>query len=312
MKTGAARIALGAAAAGVPGIEVQPVGIHYEDKAAFRSRVLVAFGAPLDLDRFAAGLPDGGRGGAVDRGPVELLNAQIDASLRQAGPDFDDWAEAADLQLAAEVTIRSVGATSDDGVDVPPALREPLAGTLARLPHAVLADPREAARAYRTSLDAVRSTDAILSAPGSRPRLVAQLALDVLLAVLLLPYALVGAVLGLLPYLLTQATRLIPAAPAMRATILPLVALVVFLTEWVGLAVWSASRGGWQTGLLIALLVPAFLVATVIVAERAVQAWRGIRRWWTSGRTGGPLEMARRNRDALIRSVTEALREVGP
>ena len=41
VKTGAARIALGARESGVEGICIQPVGVHYENKAGFRSRALV-------------------------------------------------------------------------------------------------------------------------------------------------------------------------------------------------------------------------------------------------------------------------------
>ncbi len=54
VKTGAARIALGARASGVAGILVVPVGMHYEDKAVFRSRVLVNAGPPLDVDDWSA------------------------------------------------------------------------------------------------------------------------------------------------------------------------------------------------------------------------------------------------------------------
>ncbi len=48
--------------------------------------------------------------------------------------------------------------------------------------------------------------------------------LDAVLTVLLIPYAIVGALAVAVPYLLVRATRLIPAAPAVRATILPIVA----------------------------------------------------------------------------------------
>ena len=49
-KTGAARIAHGARESGVEGICIQPVGVHYENKAGFRSRALVTLGPLIDLD----------------------------------------------------------------------------------------------------------------------------------------------------------------------------------------------------------------------------------------------------------------------
>ena len=42
--TGAARIALGARHSGVAGIRIVPIGLHYENKAGFRSRALVNVG----------------------------------------------------------------------------------------------------------------------------------------------------------------------------------------------------------------------------------------------------------------------------
>jgi glycerol-3-phosphate O-acyltransferase / dihydroxyacetone phosphate acyltransferase len=51
LKTGAARIALGAAAdAGVRGVTIVPVGIVYEDRGRFRSDVEIRFGDPIDID----------------------------------------------------------------------------------------------------------------------------------------------------------------------------------------------------------------------------------------------------------------------
>ncbi len=93
VKTGAARIALGARAAGVAGITILPVvGIHYENKAAFRSRVLVASGEPIDLDDVAPTLnPDGGRVTADNRAAVTSLTEQISTGMRSAGPDYRDW-----------------------------------------------------------------------------------------------------------------------------------------------------------------------------------------------------------------------------
>jgi len=49
IKTGAARIALGATERGDPvGVQVVPVGLNYEDRDRFNTRVLVRFGPPID------------------------------------------------------------------------------------------------------------------------------------------------------------------------------------------------------------------------------------------------------------------------
>lgn len=49
LKTGAARLALEAAARGIP-VKIVPVGLHYRRRDRMRSRVLVQYGAPLTLD----------------------------------------------------------------------------------------------------------------------------------------------------------------------------------------------------------------------------------------------------------------------
>lgn len=49
LKSGAARLALEAAAKGIP-VKIVPVGLHYRRRDRMRSRVLVQYGAPLTLD----------------------------------------------------------------------------------------------------------------------------------------------------------------------------------------------------------------------------------------------------------------------
>ena len=63
IRTGLARIVLGARASGVERITIIPVGIVYESKFKVRSRALVRIGEPIHLDDVAASLlPDRTRG----------------------------------------------------------------------------------------------------------------------------------------------------------------------------------------------------------------------------------------------------------
>lgn len=71
LKTGAARIALGAAGRGqAPAI--LPVGLTFTEKGRFRSKVLVQFGAPLDAAP---------RAGEADEAAVRRLTAEIQGAL---------------------------------------------------------------------------------------------------------------------------------------------------------------------------------------------------------------------------------------
>ena len=107
VKTGAARIAIGARAHGVAGIQIVPLGIHYEDKAALRSRVFINVGVPLDLDELIAEqTPAGTEVAASNRAAVDALTDDIDVALRRAAPDFKDWSEAGRLATGASIALR--------------------------------------------------------------------------------------------------------------------------------------------------------------------------------------------------------------
>lgn len=78
LKTGAARIALGAAAAGAPlGLRVVPAGLYYTAKTTFRSGALLFFGEPIDVPAVA---PD--ESGEPPRAAVRELSDRIAEALR--------------------------------------------------------------------------------------------------------------------------------------------------------------------------------------------------------------------------------------
>ncbi|MHB1847282.1 MAG: lysophospholipid acyltransferase family protein, partial [Deltaproteobacteria bacterium] len=83
IKTGAARIALGAAQALAQGptplpLFVVPAGLNYSDKGTFRSQALLVFGEPIRVEPQALG-PDG----EPPREAALLLTAQIERGLAQ-------------------------------------------------------------------------------------------------------------------------------------------------------------------------------------------------------------------------------------
>src|SRR5215210_890478 len=74
VKTGAARIALGAA---VPGLKIVPVGLYYTSKTSFRGEALLRFGEALDVPRI--GMDEHGE---PPREAVRELSARIEEALR--------------------------------------------------------------------------------------------------------------------------------------------------------------------------------------------------------------------------------------
>ncbi|HET7746859.1 MAG TPA: 1-acyl-sn-glycerol-3-phosphate acyltransferase [Vicinamibacteria bacterium] len=89
LKTGAARIALAAAA---PGLRILPIGLNYERKFKFRSRVLVRVGSPIDLAPDAA--DDPGRASAV-----RALTARMASDLHELARGFAETAPAPPTRL---------------------------------------------------------------------------------------------------------------------------------------------------------------------------------------------------------------------
>ena len=86
LKTGAARIALGAAEKGIP-VRIVPSGLIYKKRERMRGRVLVQFGKPLDIDaaELAAWKED-------PRAAAQALTTRIDHALRLQtvnAPDFE-------------------------------------------------------------------------------------------------------------------------------------------------------------------------------------------------------------------------------
>src|SRR5262245_24632349 len=80
LRTGAARIALGAAASG-PSLVILPIGLTFDDKRTFRSRLLLCVGEPI---------PVAGES-ADDAEAVRALTDAIDAGLRAVTLNTDSW-----------------------------------------------------------------------------------------------------------------------------------------------------------------------------------------------------------------------------
>jgi glycerol-3-phosphate O-acyltransferase / dihydroxyacetone phosphate acyltransferase len=129
-KTGAARMALAARAAGAQRVRVLPLGLIYERKEQPRSRVLVRIGEPIELDAWHA--RPGPRGAGQ-------LTADIESTLRHLTLNFASEARA----LRAVTLARALAAI----IEPPPALDRPRA----------LATEAELARRIEIATDALES-----------------------------------------------------------------------------------------------------------------------------------------------------------
>src|SRR5262245_9912483 len=93
LRTGAARIALGAAAESAEPIAIVPVGLTFEEKRIFRSRLLLCVGEPIAVPRETATSADA----------VRALTEAIVTGLRAVTLNTDSWHTAKLLERAAEI-----------------------------------------------------------------------------------------------------------------------------------------------------------------------------------------------------------------
>jgi 1-acyl-sn-glycerol-3-phosphate acyltransferase len=232
VKTGAARIAMGAAAAGVRGIRIVPVGLIYERKQTARTRAYVRVGEPLWVDDDLEAVA--GAGAAVspdDREAVARLTHAIEGRLAAAAVDFEDAAQASELGYAAAVYLRKLGGS--------PSWAPPLSAIDAvaeRLAAASVEDQagvRSAVTSYRRALEANDASDREVSA-GPRPDLGPGRLVGGIVTVIAIPFALVGLAVNAVPALLVHLAGRRPAAPVTLATVKFLVGLAAFPATWIG------------------------------------------------------------------------------
>jgi hypothetical protein len=222
----------------------------------------------------------------------------MDRRLRQAAPDFEDWREALALTESAEITLRAIGRP---GEAVSLSQRDRLAGILARGTSEDRAAIRDAFETYREGLDAQSLGDTDLAKNTHQTWKTGWARF--LLGILLLPYAVVGFLLNLVPFLIVKAVGLVRMAPAAMASLKPIAAILAFGVTW-GLAAWAVlERFGLVWAAASLLVMPLYGVTTVLLWERVVLGLRFASTQRTRTVRMSSLETLRENRRSVISSV---------
>jgi 1-acyl-sn-glycerol-3-phosphate acyltransferase len=327
IRTGAARIVLGAKEVGVQGVTIVPVGLWFEDKVALRSRVLVRAGAPMDVDReLAEVLPAGATASDEDRGAVVALTAAITERLRAVSPDYDTFLEGAAFSRAADIALRDDMRRPQQAV--PLEQREPLATELARASEERKTRLTNDLGRYTLALQVLGVTDEELvprTTPASLFRRVVWLAIGVLV---LAPFAIAGALINFIPALLVLAAGFFARSPVTKGTVRLLVAILVFPLTWLAVAwfdVGSAfiagaltaltfplspvidvvfdSRAGFWPSLLVFITAPIFGWCAILILEWVVGLFRMARGWFAVYARRAQVEEVMGMRNALVAEV---------
>jgi glycerol-3-phosphate O-acyltransferase/dihydroxyacetone phosphate acyltransferase len=236
LRTGVARIAVQAAASGVRGLRVLPVGITYEDKTVLRGRALVELGPPVEVDGELERLR---RQNTDEREVVRGLTARIEEELREVSPDLPSLDESVALSAAAAVALRDDASRPLERASLAPVAT--LTRRLADAPQRI--GVVDAVGRYLMVLYSLRLRDEYVSPVVRARELLWRIVLIAVVVVALAPIALAGALANLVPALLVMVAGTIPEAPVSKGTVRCLVALLAFPLMWLALAVFDVGGG---------------------------------------------------------------------
>jgi 1-acyl-sn-glycerol-3-phosphate acyltransferase len=243
LKTGAARIALGAVSSGNDPasltLRIVPVGLFYTSKTTFRSEALLEIGEafevkPVELD--AHGHPP--------HQTVRELTERIGTALREVTLNAESDAEIGVARIAEEVFTVTTPHRENLGERL-----DFLRRFVAESPGS--ADPKLEKRLaeYDRKLDELGIESEFLDLAGYSRRFVIRQAVErSWFLIVLIPLAVFGAALHFIPY---QAGRLIAASQTrkgdhdMTSTVKLLTAMVLIPLTWVVFALFVDIRFGW-------------------------------------------------------------------
>ena len=273
LRTGAARMALTAERRGIA-VTLVAVGLNFDRKMSFRSRVIVLYGRPFSIGTFAADQDD--------QAAVRLATEQIAAEMRHLLVEADPLSDAA--MVARVERLYSAARRRPQSAHERIARRQAIARGMEQLRIRDQARFEEIARR-------VRRYDQRLQRFGLRDR---HLDLDVscrtaawfalreaVTALVLGPIALAGLVLFWAPYHLTAIlARLATRERDVAATAKVFVGAGVYVAWLLGIAAVAWQAVGARAGLVAAAALPLIAVAALFAIERESAVIDTVRSWW--------------------------------
>lgn len=295
LKTGAARIALGAAGELGGAFPIVPVGLVFQAKGIFRSRALVLRGEPVEWTDLA------GRG-TDDTDTVRELTARIEASLRRQTINLLSWQDQPAVEMAVRIWESENRVLPGGGGRV---LR---IGEAAR----ILKRARETAdpevhtiveelttHTQRLNRLRLRPADLAFKVGSERGRIRAFTTLPAIMP-LSVGIAVASWFAFLVPYHLTGfVTGRLNLTDDIRSTWKALVGAAIYLLWMVALMTLAWHYSGWPLAFLVLIVLPVIGVIGLMIRERWYGAWADARRF-----------LLFRSRRSLIASLGERQRDL--
>src|SRR5688500_3181189 len=299
LRTGAARMVLGAERDGTQ-VAIIPVGLNFERKTTFRSRVTIVYGQPFtggDLVD-AARHPDA----------VRELTDRIAARMRRLLIEADSKSDSAIVDRVDRMYAAARGHRTDPQERI--ARRRAIASGIERLR---AADPQRyddlllRFRRYQQRLERFGLRDRHLDwaiSSGDAARFALR---ELLLATLLLPLAAAALIVFAVPYRFTaHAARWFTREPDVAATAKVVGGFLVYAAWWTAVTLGAWWLSGARAGLLTGLAVPVLAVAGLFAIEREAAVLDAVRAWFLLTRTKPDTrERLRRHRSELADILDE-------
>lgn len=295
LRTGAARMALAAEQHGTS-VAIVPVGLNFNRKTAFRSRVTVAFGRPFS----ARDLPPAG--GDDDARAVRALTDRIAEHMRRLLIEADPDADAALLDRVDRLYSAARGRAAEPADRL--ARRQTIAAGIERLRGAApdkYDDLLLRLRRYDNRLRRFGLRDRHLDWQVSSRDAAIFAARELAFAVVLLPLCAAGLIVFFVPYHLTGwAARLSTRERDQLATAQVIAGTVIYGLWLAGLCAAAWRLGGRTGGLAMLILLPVLALASLVALEREAAVLDTVRSWLLLRRPGRDTrERLRRRRSEL-------------
>lgn len=304
LKTGAARIALGAAEQlGGRAFPIVPIGMMFSDRRTFRSAACVIVGASPQWDDLA------GRG-PKDREAARELTRRIETSMRAVTLNLHDWTDEQLVRLTEEIW-RAEFASPDD----PQAEMTRLASITKSLAQLRLGDDstwRSVAREIRAhgrvlgrlGLSPV-SLRTDVGTPGAVRWMIRQLPM-----LLMTPIAAIGLFLFWIPREITGAIGTKASkkegddsVPTFRV----MYGGIIFAVWFLLLAILAGAATTWVLGIVAFFVLPTLALAAVAVGESGRFVWQSVRRWFVLRRHSDRVDSLRQRQRDLGQRLKELL-----
>ncbi len=295
LKSGAARIALGAAAEGP--VTVVPAGLTYEARDLFRSGALLHVAEPFAVEPIPLD-----EKGEPPRTAVKALTERLRAALEGATLQADD---AATLDRAAFAESLLPAGEEEETLEARVATRRLLLERASRLGERApgrLADLVARLDRFRATLRAAGLAPGTLDPATARAELAASALAALLVALFLAPPALLGLLAHAPAYNLVGplATRLSRGNTDVVATIKVLGAFLFFPLTWIALGTAAGLAWGLPLGLLVALALPVLGYLALLLLERWEATTAALRALGLSLLRRGSFARLAAERDALL------------